>query len=112
MVNGSGNHDRYPAIANDPRRKNRSNLLCDSDRREIIGADFGEGFSGYVQSGKHLFEMAMSKTSKPDELQRLIGGVTGQQGANAGAYPRKGKDARTRDVPVSVSPCPPPPYSL
>jgi len=34
-------------------------------------------FSGYVQSGKHLFEMAMSKTSKPDELQRLIGGVTG-----------------------------------
>jgi len=40
------------------------------------------------KAGSISFEMAMSKTSKPDELQRLIGGVTGAAGCKTGAYAR------------------------
>jgi len=54
------------------------------------------------KAGSISFEMAMSKTSKPDELQRLIGGVTGAAGANPCLC---GKGTQRRgDVPVSSCP--------
>ncbi len=45
------------------------------------------------KAGTVSFEAAMSKTSKPDELQRLIGGTSPVAGApagvNAGAHAKK-----------------------
>jgi len=53
------------------------------------------------KAGSISFEMAMSKTSKPDELQRLIGGVTGAA-VQTRAYARGTQ--RRGDVPVSSCP--------
>ncbi len=35
-----------------------------------------QALAGYVRSGSVAFEVAMGKASKPDELQRLLGGAT------------------------------------
>lgn len=79
-----------------------SNLIREGKTAQIYGAIQTGGklsmqtlekvLADLYTAGSISFESAMSKTSRPDELQRLIGGQT----ANAAAGPRKGAVAGRR----------------